>query len=81
MLPAVAGIALLANIALFLGLPLTWQATAALILAGLLPGLLFVEWLLGGSRRALPEPWERSLYAVGAGYGTMVVVLLLLSLV
>ena len=78
-LPAVAGAALLANIALFLELPLTWQAAAVLVLAGLLPGILFVEWLLGGSRRALPEPWERSLYAVGAGFGIMVVVLLLLS--
>ena len=79
MLLAAAGVALVANLALFLSLPLMWQATAALILIGLLPGFFFVEWLLGAGESALPEPWERSLYAVGAGYGIASFTLLLLS--
>ena len=75
----VAGLALLAHVAIFVNLPLSWQSAAVLLLTGFLPGLLFVDWLLGGHARPLPEPWERSLYAVAAGYGVMVTVLLLLS--
>ena len=81
LIPAVCGLALLAHLAIFGPLPLSWQAGAVLILTGLLPGLLFVEWLLGGRAGCLPEPWERSLYVLGAGYAIMVVVMLALCYV
>ena len=49
-----------------------------LLLAGLLPGLLLVEAVVGRSD-APPSLWERALYSVAAGYGVMVVVMLGLS--
>jgi len=80
-LAILAGLALIANLLILIGLPLVWQAAVILLLTGLLPGWLFVEWLLGGHGRILPELWERTLYAVGAGCAVIVTVLLLLSYV
>ncbi|GIV75677.1 glycosyltransferase family 39 protein [Litorilinea aerophila] len=72
-------LAVLAHVGLMLDLPLIWRAGAALIITGLTPGMLLVEWLLGDDAERQPELWERVLYGVGAGYALMVVVLLLLS--
>jgi xanthosine utilization system XapX-like protein len=51
---------------------------AALVLAGLLPGILLVVLLVGRSD-APPHPAETFLYGVGVGYGVIVVGMLLLS--
>jgi hypothetical protein len=72
-----AGVALLAHVVLWLDAPLLWQAAAALLLTGFLPGLLTVELLLGHlpqSSRA-----ERLLYAVGCGFAWIVLGLLALN--
>ncbi len=58
--------------------PLLLTALATLLLAALLPGMLFVEWLVGRSA-APPTPWERALYSVGVGYANMVIIMLGLS--
>lgn len=71
----IALVVLLAHLILLTDFPLLWQAVAALLLAGGLPGLLFIEWLLGASLTRE----ERTLYSIGAGYSLMVVVMLLLS--
>lgn len=65
---------LLAHVVLLSDFPLLWQAVAALLLAGWLPGMLLVEWLLGKGTR-----WERALYSIGASYTIMVVVMLFVS--
>lgn len=69
--------AALAHILLWVGQPLLIPAVAALVLTGLLPGLLFVELLFG--RRTSPTWAERFLYGLASGYGIMVVVMLLVS--
>ena len=74
--------ALVAHALLFVSLPLIVQAWAALILTGLLPGLLLVEWLVGGRSREQGAPldvWERTLYSIGAGASIIVITMLLLS--
>ncbi|CAN5547453.1 hypothetical protein BH10CHL1_BH10CHL1_46320 [soil metagenome] len=63
--------ALVAQLALFLPLPLVAQTIMVLLLTGLLPGWLLVEWLVGQSE-APPDWGEQLLYAIGAGYGIMV---------
>ena len=63
---------------LWLPLPLIVQTVAALLLTGFLPGVLLVEWLIGQSE-APPDPWERILYSMAAGYGVMTLVMLGLS--
>lgn len=68
-------LAAMAHIALFLPLPLVVQTLAALVLTGLLPGWLLVEWLVGQSE-APPILGERVLYAIAAAYGVIVVVML-----
>ncbi len=78
-LAILAGLALVANLLILIGLPLMWEAAVILLLTGLLPGWLFVDWLLGGPGRALPELWERTLYAVAAGCAIIVLTLLVLS--
>src|SRR5215212_6355496 len=69
---------LVAHLALFLPLPLVVQAVAALIVAGLLPGALLVEAVVGQSE-APPDRAERLLYAIGAGYAVMVFGMLAVS--
>jgi len=69
------GCAIIAHAILLIDLPLIIQALAVLILAGLLPGLLVVELLIGQSP-APPSLGERLLYAVGAGYAVIVLVML-----
>ncbi len=71
-------VALLAHSLLWLDLPLLLQAAVALILAGLLPGLLLVEVLVGQSE-APPALGEYLLYAIASGYTVMVMVMLLIS--
>ncbi|MCC6455241.1 MAG: glycosyltransferase family 39 protein [Caldilineaceae bacterium] len=71
--------ALVAHALIFAPLPLSWRAGAALILTGLLPGLLLVEWLVGSRAEAPLDAWERTLYSVGAGTSILVVGMLLLS--
>ncbi len=56
------------------------QTVAALLLAGWLPGLLLIEWLLGGCARG-SDGWERHLYAIAAGYSVMTLVMLAVSYV
>ncbi len=70
--------ALVAHLALFLPLPLVVQAVAALIVAGLLPGALLVEALVGQSE-APPALAERLLYSIGTGYAVMVFGMLAVS--
>ncbi len=70
--------AALTNGILLLDLPHMIQAIAVYVLAGLLPGLLLVDALVGQSEAA-PTLWERILYAIGAGYGVMVMVMTGLS--
>lgn len=71
-------LAITANLILLSGAPLPLQAGAVLVLTWALPGLLLVEVLIGRSA-APPEPWERSLYVAGAGYGAMLLTMLALS--
>jgi len=63
--------AIVAHMFMLLDLPLLLQAIAVLALTGLLPGLLLAEALVGQSV-APPPQWERALYAIAAGYGTLV---------
>lgn len=70
-------IALVAHLLLWLEQPLLVPAVAALVLTGLLPGWLFVAALYGP--RVTLSVGERLLYAIGSGYGIMVVVMLLVS--
>lgn len=72
------GAAVLAHLLILMPLPLVVQALAALVLCGLIPGLLLVEAVVGRSA-APPGPWERTVTSIGAGYGVMVVMLLLAS--
>lgn len=74
----VVGLALLGHLLLLADLPLLLQAVAVLLLTGWLPGYLLVAWLVGQSDDP-PTPAEAILYAIGAGYGVMVMVMLLLS--
>ena len=71
-------LAILSHLVIFMQAPLLWQTGAVLLLAGLLPGALLVEWLVGGGD-APPTEAERILYSSGAGYAIMVVVMLLVS--
>lgn len=66
-----------AHLLLLLEQPLLVPALAVLVLTGLLPGWLFVA-ILYGPHSALTVS-ERILYAIGSGYGVMVVVMLLVS--
>src|SRR5690349_5558757 len=61
----------LAHAALCSALPLSWRTVAALCIAGLIPGLLLVAWLLGPPVDRLAVA-EHGLYAVGAGYTLLV---------
>lgn len=72
------GLVALAHLLILVPVPLLVQAVAVLILTGLLPGALLVEWLVGRSA-APPSLWERCLYSVGAAYSSMVLITLLLS--
>ncbi|MCX6048320.1 MAG: hypothetical protein NT075_24730, partial [Chloroflexi bacterium] len=72
------GCAIIAQLALFTNLSLVLQTSAVLILTGLLPGWLLVEWLVGQSDA--PPTWEEQLlYAIGVGYGVMVLGMLGIS--
>jgi hypothetical protein len=79
--------ALTAHGLLWLDLPLLIKSASALVLAGLLPGLLLVELLVGNptagawanNLRSSPNLGEGLLYAIGAGYGVIVLVMLVLS--
>ncbi|MFN8494594.1 MAG: glycosyltransferase family 39 protein [Caldilineaceae bacterium] len=72
------GCAILANIVILSPVPLLLKSIGVLSLTGLLPGAFFVEWLVGRSD-APPSRWEFALYAIGAGYSTMVIITLVLS--
>lgn len=74
----VATAALATHIAIFSNLPLIWRTVTVLILTGLLPGLLLVDWIVGHIDQTLSFP-ERLLYSFGAGYACMVLVMLGLS--
>ncbi|MFN8487928.1 MAG: glycosyltransferase family 39 protein [Caldilineaceae bacterium] len=71
-------LALLANLIILSPAALLLKTIAALVLTGLLPGALLVEWVVGRSD-APPPWWEQGLYTIGAGYGTMVFPMLALS--
>lgn len=71
-------LAALANAVLLAPTPLLLRTGAALLLAGLLPGALLVE-LLVGRCKAPPTLGERVVYSVGLGYTSMVTILLALS--
>ncbi|MEZ4859969.1 MAG: glycosyltransferase family 39 protein [Caldilineaceae bacterium] len=69
---------LLAHLPLLWTPTLAFQAASVLLFTGLLPGLLWVELLVGRSQ-ARPTWAEYLLYTVGAGYANQVVVMLFLS--
>jgi 4-amino-4-deoxy-L-arabinose transferase-like glycosyltransferase len=71
--------ALIAHALILAPLPLIWRAGAALVLTGLLPGLLLVEWLVGNRAESPLDAWEKTLYSIGAGTSVLVVTMLLLS--
>ncbi len=68
----------LADLVLISPLPILLQSVAALALTVLLPGFFLADALVGRSA-APPGPWERSLYVMGAGYGVLVAVMLVVS--
>lgn len=70
--------ATIAHLLLWIEQPLLIPAVAALVLAGLIPGLLLVEAIFARSPQP-PTLAERSLYAIASGYGVMVMVMLLVS--
>lgn len=79
-------IAVVAHAVIFAPLPLVVRAAAVLVLTGILPALLLVEWLVGnGSRRAdeaerAPlDLWERTLYTIGAVPAVIIITMMLLS--
>lgn len=78
LLQSVVAIALVLHSLLFVELPLGVQTVVILLLTGLLPGALLVEWLVGHSESP-PEPWERMLYSVAAGYSIIVLTMLAVS--
>jgi len=75
-------VALLAQMLLFVPLPggagMIVHAVAALLFAGLAPGILLVEVMVGRNA-ARPTLWERSVLSVAAGFAVMVLVSLLAS--
>ena len=72
------GAGAVANTLLFVPLPPLVQALAVLVLAGFLPGALWVEALLGQSATR-PDWLERILYSTAAAFTVMVMVMLLVS--
>ena len=72
-------LALIAHAVLLAPSPILLGGLAALLLTGVLPGYLLVEWLVGGNRHGPLDAWERSLYTAGAGACLIVMVMLLLS--
>ncbi|HXF63421.1 MAG TPA: glycosyltransferase family 39 protein, partial [Caldilineaceae bacterium] len=78
LLLAALGLALLAQAVILAGAPHLVQASAVLVWAGLVPGWLLMAALVG--RSVAPPGWaEAAVYAVGAGYGCLVGMLLLAS--
>lgn len=71
-------LAILCHLVIFMQAPLLWQTGAVLLLTGLLPGILLVEWLVGQGESA-PTPAEHLLYSSGAGIAIMVTVMLFVS--
>lgn len=67
--------ALLMHLALLGQLPQSVQAIGILLLAGFIPGLLWVDWLVGRSSTP-PTLVEYLLYAIGIGYSNLVVLML-----
>jgi hypothetical protein len=61
---------------LLLPLPFALQALDILLLSGFIPGLLWVEVLVGRST-APPTIAEYLLYAIGIGYSNLVILMLL----
>lgn len=72
-------LALVAHAVILAPSPILLGGLAALLLTGVLPGYLLVEWLVGGVREAPLDRWERALYTAGAGASIIVMVMLLLS--
>lgn len=72
------GVILLTNLIILSSVPLLVKTYAVLVLTNLLPGTLWVAWLVGQSDEP-PSWWEQSLYTVGAGYGSMVIPMLAIS--
>lgn len=70
--------AVVAHLCIWVGQPLLLAAGAVLVLTGLLPGLLLVD-MLSARSTAPPMLAERILYAIAAGYGIIVVTMLLVS--
>ena len=71
-------VAIVANLCILSPIPLLLKTCALLLLTGLLPGALLVEMLIG--RSAAPPPLaERTLYSIGAGYSSMVLIMLAIS--
>lgn len=71
-------IAALAHWVLWLPLPLSVRAIAAVTIAGGIPGYLWVmAWV--GQQPAIPRGWERWILVIGSAYGLMILVMLALS--
>ncbi|MBW7883503.1 MAG: glycosyltransferase family 39 protein, partial [Caldilineaceae bacterium] len=71
-------VAVVAHIGIFAPLPALIQALATLVVAGLLPGAILIEALVGQSNSP-PDPLERLLYSIAAAYAVLVAVMLLVS--
>lgn len=81
-LAGVIGVGVLAQLLLFVplsdGIGMLVQALVAFVFAGLAPGTLLVEILVGRGE-ARPTLWERALLSIAAAFGVMVIVSLLAS--
>ncbi|MBV7336093.1 glycosyltransferase family 39 protein [Chloroflexi bacterium TSY] len=75
---AIAIVVLATHVVIFSDLPLIWRTAAVLILTGLLPGLLLVDWIVGHIDQTLSMS-ERLLYGLGVGYACIVLIMLGLS--
>ena len=75
---ALLALLVVAHLIVFLPLSLPVQAVGVLLLTTLLPGLLWVEMLVGRSSRP-PTAFEYLLYAIGIGYSNMVILMLLVQ--
>src|SRR5687768_2738999 len=71
-------VAVVANLLILSPVPLLLKTCALLLLTGLLPGALLIEMLIGRSE-APPQLAERILYSIGAGYSSMVLIMLAIS--
>ncbi|MBX3013966.1 MAG: glycosyltransferase family 39 protein [Caldilineaceae bacterium] len=69
-------ITLVSHLTLLVSLPQSVQLVGILLFTGLIPGVLWVEWLVGRSK-APPPLTEYLLYAIGLAYSNLIILMLL----